>query len=135
MLWFLRIKNTVSKIMFSYVSARLDNRNLKFFKKNSIVAQLISEWAYLMRGSQNGLTFWIWTNGPRDIYILVFWKRRFLWTRVRVELNSYLEWHQKPKFLSFFVVLWRFKINQFTQDTGVLTIRFWSIGPKRLKKP
>ena len=43
--------------MFSYVSARLDNRNLKFFKKNSIVAQLISEWAYLMRGSQNGLTF------------------------------------------------------------------------------
>ena len=30
-----------------------------------------------MRGFQNGITFWIWTSGSRDIHILVLQKRWF----------------------------------------------------------
>ena len=53
----------------SYFCIWQNNRNLKFFKKNSIQAQF---------KAQNGLTFLIWTSGSRDICILVFQKGVFV---------------------------------------------------------
>ena len=60
------------------------NRNLKFFKKNSIIAQFkalnekISEWAYFLNLDellQRHLHFKVPTNG-------------FLWTRIKVKLQQ-----------------------------------------------
>ena len=53
-----------------------------------------------MRGSQKGLTFYIWTSGSRDICILVFEKMGFLWTRVKGAL--YTCSGTKNKLLMFF---------------------------------
>ena len=58
--------------------ARLDNKNLKFFKRYSIIAlfkalnERISEWAYFFR----------------DIYILVLQNRGLFQTRIKGELHT-----------------------------------------------
>ena len=71
--------------IYSLMTDRLDNRNLMFFKKNSVKAQFkainerISEWAYFLN-LVNQFQIYLHFSVP---------KRGFLWTRVKGKLYTW----------------------------------------------
>ena len=71
--------------IYYLMTDRLDNRNLKFFKKNSVKAQFkainerISEWAYFLN-LVNQFQLYLHFSVP---------KRGFLWTRVKGKLYTW----------------------------------------------
>ena len=71
--------------IYYLMTDRLDNRNLKFFKKNSVKAQFkainerISEWAYFLN-LVNQFQIYLHFSVP---------KRGFLWTRVKGKLYTW----------------------------------------------
>ena len=74
---------------------RLDNRNLKFFKKYSIITQCkalnerISEWAYFLN-LDGQFQRYLYFSAPK--------KGGFCEQELKGELHTYLEWHQKHDF-------------------------------------
>ena len=87
--------------IYYLMTDRLDNRNLTFFKKNSVKAQFkainerISEQAYFL-------------NLDKQFQIYLHFsvpKRGFLWTRVKGKLYTWSSTKNRT-FDGFFVVLW-----------------------------
>ena len=134
---------------------RVDNRNLKFFKKNSIIAQFkafnekISEWAYFLNLDepfQRYLHFKVPTKG--FLWKIIKGKQQqqnFLWfffffffcSSLGINLHNFLKNHPIFKNTDLFYAnfaLCKYVSKKVAFGVWGLRTRFGLIGAKRLKK-